>query len=179
MDEVTPPTTPEEKQGLKNLVEAFDSVMGKLPHDVQGVLKEHWGKGTELQLVMSPDLLKMERLGACSADGLKIGISPLAGTFPQRGLEILVVHEIAHAFRIAKGIHLPDSDDEEIAIDELLDTRGFENAEVGGFWEAYSEAPKPLQRQMKSALMRKDRIVLDRIAETKKNIRQKKMDTSE
>jgi hypothetical protein len=178
MDEVTQPSTPEEKQALKNVVEAFYSVIGKLPHDVQGVLGEYWGNGAKLQLVLSPDLLAMQRLGACSNDALKIGISPLAATFPQRGLEILLAHEIGHAFRIAKGIHLPDSDDEEIAIDELLDTWGFENAEVGGFWEAYAESPKPLQRQMKSALMRKDRIVLDRIAETKKNIREKKMDTS-
>ena len=110
---------------------------------------------------------------------LRIGVSPLAATFPQRGLQFRVAHEIGHAFRIAKGIDLPDSDDEEIAIDELLDTWGFENAEVGAFWEPYARAPKPLQRQMRSALLRRDRIVMDEIAETKKSIREKKMDTRE
>jgi hypothetical protein len=178
MDEITQPTTPEEKQGLKNIIEAFSSVMDKLPHDVKRVLKEHWGKGTKLKLVLASNLLDLGGLGACSPDAYKIGISTLAATFPQRGLEILLAHELGHAFRNIKGINLPDSDDEEIAIDELLDTWGFENAEVVAFWEPYAKTSKPLQRQMKSALMRKDRIVMDEIAEAKSDIREKKKGTS-
>lgn len=144
---------------FRKVDDALKAVLGKLPTTDSEALDRLWAAGVKFYIVDG-----LPSLGSCSDDGLRLCVSQKTAALAPRGLQLVLAHEIAHAFQIATDQVVDDKDAMERGAERIMRRWGFNDEEIE-FWCVYASASKEFKRILKGALMRKDETLMGMFAE--------------